>query len=245
MRVADEDEKRNPDIAFPSAAVTDSPIDRLLGRLSNVQRTKPDQWMALCPAHADHNPSLSIRRTAGGPVLLHCFAGCQPDKVLGAINLTPADIQEGGQLEHVIATHATRLGGDVVATWTYTDPAGSDVFAVARFNTPRGKQYRPFHKAPGGWIIGDPPAPLPLYRLPDLADHERVFVVEGEKAADAAWGIGLPATTAAHGTQGARKTDWSPLAGREVVILPDADEPGRAYAQIVAEIVEKLNGRNS
>lgn len=31
-------------------------------------------YMALCPNHADRNPSLSVRETEGGRILLHCFA---------------------------------------------------------------------------------------------------------------------------------------------------------------------------
>ena len=38
-------------------------------------------WSALCPAHDDHNPSLSIKLADDGRVLLNCFAGCAPEKV--------------------------------------------------------------------------------------------------------------------------------------------------------------------
>lgn len=44
--------------------------------------------MAICPAHDDHHPSLSIR-LADGRVLLHCFAGCSPRDIYAAIGLTP------------------------------------------------------------------------------------------------------------------------------------------------------------
>jgi putative DNA primase/helicase len=73
------------------------------------------------------------------------------------------------------------------------------------------------------WIIGGMPEPRPLYGLPDLADIKRAYVAEGEKAADAARSIGLVATTSPHGSKSAEKADWSPLAGKEVVILPDND----------------------
>jgi len=43
-------------------------------------------------------------------------------------------------------------------------------------------------------------------------------------AADAAASIGLLSTTSAHGAKSAAKTDWQPLADRECIILPDADE---------------------
>ncbi len=63
---------------------------------------------------------------------------------------------------------------------------------------------------------------------------------EGEKAADAARSIGLVATTSAHGSASPEQTDWSDLAGKEVVLLPDNDPPGRKYADEVASILAKL-----
>ncbi len=33
-------------------------------------------WMARCPAHADREPSLSIRDGDGNKVLVRCHAGC-------------------------------------------------------------------------------------------------------------------------------------------------------------------------
>ena len=41
-------------------------------------------WMAKCPAHDDHNPSLSIREV-DGKVLLHCHAGCGQREVIDAL----------------------------------------------------------------------------------------------------------------------------------------------------------------
>ena len=51
----------------------------------------------------------------------------------------------------------------------------------------------------------------------------------------------LLVTTSAHGAKSAHKTDWQPLAGREVVILPDNDAEGRVYAQTVAGILTRLS----
>ena len=64
----------------------------LLNRLSRVKKTGADRWMACCPAHQDKTASLSIKDLPDGRVLLHCFAGCDPDSVLAAIGLTFADI---------------------------------------------------------------------------------------------------------------------------------------------------------
>ena len=64
----------------------------LLNHLSRIKKTGADRWMACCPAHQDKTASLSIKDLPDGRVLLHCFAGCDPDSVLAAIGLTFADI---------------------------------------------------------------------------------------------------------------------------------------------------------
>jgi hypothetical protein len=135
-----------------------------------------------------------------------------------------------------------RRHGPRSATWTYANAAGDPVGLVVRWNTPTGKDVRPVsRKADGlGWIIGGMPTPRPLYGLPDLVGTkpgERVYVVEGEKAADACRACGLTATTSPHGSKSAAKADWSPVAGREVVILPDFDGAGETYADDVARLV--------
>ncbi|MBX3391638.1 MAG: DUF3987 domain-containing protein [Phycisphaeraceae bacterium] len=91
------------------------------------------------------------------------------------------------------------------------------------------------------------PTPRPLYRLPDLLatkPGDRVYVTEGEKAADAARAVGLMATTSPHGSKSAGKADWSPLAGRDVVILPDNDRAGEQYAADVARLCIAAGARS-
>jgi putative DNA primase/helicase len=133
-------------------------------------------------------------------------------------------------------------GGKLVKVWTYTDATGAEVMRVARFDLPDGsKEFRPVHRVKAGWKIGDPPGPLPLYRLTDIPPAGMVWVCEGEKATDAAADVlGLAAVTSAHGSSAAEKSDWTPLAGRDVCILPDNDDAGRKYARAVAMILAKL-----
>ena len=69
---------------------------------------------------------------------------------------------------------------------------------------------------------------------------DRVYVTEGEKAADAAQFIELTATTSPHGAKSTGKADWSSLAGKEVILLPDEDEAGRKYADEVARNLAEL-----
>jgi putative DNA primase/helicase len=43
-------------------------------------------WIARCPAHDDHTPSLSIC-DANDKVLVHCHAGCDQERVIGALRM--------------------------------------------------------------------------------------------------------------------------------------------------------------
>lgn len=67
-------------------------VDPLLAKLQKVKRTSRESWVACCPAHADKSPSLSIRETADGRVLIHCFAGCEPLAVLEAVGMAWQDV---------------------------------------------------------------------------------------------------------------------------------------------------------
>jgi hypothetical protein len=65
---------------------------KLLDRLDRLKQTAPACWLARCPAHEDHSPSLSIRALDDGRLLLHCFAGCGTDEVLAALGLQLRDL---------------------------------------------------------------------------------------------------------------------------------------------------------
>jgi hypothetical protein len=64
-----------------------SSADALLSRLEGVKRMGPGRWIARCPAHEDRRASLSVRALDDGRTLIHCFALCGPDEVLGALGM--------------------------------------------------------------------------------------------------------------------------------------------------------------
>jgi hypothetical protein len=68
--------------------------DRLLGGLEKVRRIGQGRWTARCPAHEDRAPSLSVRETDDGRVLMYCFAGCQTEAVIDALGLRWEDLME-------------------------------------------------------------------------------------------------------------------------------------------------------
>ena len=72
-----------------ATTVSDKPIDRILGALENV-RQKGDQYRAKCPVHQkpeSRKQTLSIKENPDGSAMIHCFAGCDYEEVLGAIGL--------------------------------------------------------------------------------------------------------------------------------------------------------------
>ncbi len=78
--------------AAASSRLHDRPIDKLLDRLDKVKETGPGRWVACCPAHQDKHPSLSVRETSDGTLLVKCWSGCGAADVVAAVGLTLADL---------------------------------------------------------------------------------------------------------------------------------------------------------
>lgn len=66
-------------------------VTDLLSRLNGV-KGRNGSWIARCPAHEDRSPSLTVKELDDGRILMHCFAGCGTDAVLGVIGLTLQDL---------------------------------------------------------------------------------------------------------------------------------------------------------
>ena len=119
--------------------------------------------------------------------------------------------------------------GPVSARWDYRSAEGELIACVYRFDSPSGKSYRPKDMRANLWRAPDP---RPLYNLPGLVTARDVVLVEGEKCAQALIEAGICATTAMNGAKApVHKTDWTPLAGKDVLIWPDRDAPGWEYAE--------------
>lgn len=134
--------------------------------------------------------------------------------------------------------------------WRYTDALDQLMFAVARFDFRDGdgkpaKAILPLSFCDIGrgrraWRARGIDGPRPLYNLPAIAARPdaTLIVAEGEKAADAA-GLLFPdtvATTPAGGAKSPHKADWTPVAGRTVIVATDNDEAGRQFGDKVCEL---------
>jgi len=68
-----------------------TPAEKFVQRLGKV-KGRNGSWTAQCPAHEDKSPSLSIRETEDGRVLVHCFGGCDVSAVVGAVGMDLTDL---------------------------------------------------------------------------------------------------------------------------------------------------------
>ncbi len=119
---------------------------------------------------------------------------------------------EGRLLGYVLRADTTDRNTGKAKKWTPT---------VTWCAGPDGKQQ---------WCLQHWPAPRPLCGLDALSakPDAPVLIVEGEKCRAAGAGAWpqYAVVTWPGGSNGLAKVDWRPLAGREVVLWPDADEPG-------------------
>lgn len=126
--------------------------------------------------------------------------------------------------------------GPATAKWDYLDAQGRLIAVVYRYDPPgRKKEFRPWDARRRKMA---PPEPRPLYNQPGIRNAAQVVLVEGEKCAQALIELGIVATTAMHGANApVDKTDWTPLAGKAVLIWPDRDKPGWEYAVQAAQAI--------
>ncbi len=203
------------------------PIDKVLARFPDARKTATG-WQTRCPAHDDRTASLSVSVGKDSTtVLMKCHAGCDNRDIAKAA---------GFELRDLFAERDSTNGGPrrrIVATYDYTDARGAPIFQVVRHEPKAFAQRRP--DGNGGWVWNLKGITPVLYHLPEvMASDDVVIVCEGEKDVDRLRELGLVATTAPMGAGKWRQGYTDTLAGREVVLVPDNDEPGRQHMDDVA-----------
>jgi 5S rRNA maturation endonuclease (ribonuclease M5) len=208
-------------------------VDEFISRLEGVMPSGQG-YACRCPAHEDRNASLSVCEGEGGRVLVKCHAGCVVKDVVGTMGLSMKDLMPAKE-----EATRTRKVGVVVARYPYFDADGNELYRVLRYEP---KDFRP--QMPNG-KMGLNGTPRVLFRLPQVIEAVKagrtIYVVEGEKDALALEGIGLAATTNCGGASWKWTKEFAePLRGANVVIIADADEPGRKHGRQVAGVLDGL-----
>ncbi|MCK4415294.1 MAG: hypothetical protein KAY32_17305 [Candidatus Eisenbacteria sp.] len=167
------------------------PIQRVLEHFPDARPSGSD-WIAKCPAHDDHTPSLSISEGDDKRVLLHCHAGCSVEAVLSARGLKHSDLFPAGECPSQPVLQEIH--------YIYEDEHGKPLFRVVRGPERDGKktfwQEKPDGK--GHWNKGTSGTRRVLYHLPQLIEADPsapVLILEGEKDVLAAERLGFIATT--------------------------------------------------
>ena len=219
-------------------------------------------YEARCPVHDDKKASLIIGPGETG-VRVKCLANCATEDVLAAVGLTMKNLfydekakqdapaapkQRKAPAPKPVADkpadEAPKVPKKVECVYPYTDENGAVLFEVVRYVPKDFRQRVPDPTAKGGYrwsIKGVRPV---IYKLPIVLDAIKqgkpIFIVEGEKDADSLAQIGAVGTTSPMGAGKWRSEHSDFLAGADVYILPDNDEPGRKHAeQVSAFLVQK------
>lgn len=220
----------------------------LLPRLEGV-KNQGGYFVAKCPAHEDHEPSLSIQPGKTQPIVLQCHAGCQTEDILAALNLTWDDIslpkedrKDDGEWTAV---------GPASHVYDYRDEHGKLLFQVLRVPQPGGsktfRQRVPDTAAKNGWrwSLGD--VKRVIYRLPEIISAldagEIIYIAEGEKDVDALVQKAEVAATCNSGGAGKWRDEYTDLfLDAHVRIIADRDKPGQAHARQVADSLVEIAG---
>lgn len=204
------------------------------------------------PGHSKGDRGMTVKDAPDAPngVLINSFNGGDAiecfDELRSAGILPPLSRANDNQ---------PREGRRQTGVYEYFNGDGELVYRTVRTEEP-GKRKRFDAQRPdgrGGWANGIADIPRVLYRLPDFKQAiataslkdgpmPRIFLVEGERKADKLASWGLFATSCAFGCKGWRKDYAEDLAGCEVVILPDNDDEGRAFADRAAKDIRKARG---
>jgi hypothetical protein len=248
-------------VTLPSSR-RDRDLAWYLSRVEGIERRSEKNWLALCPAHSDMQPSLSVTER-NGDVLVHCFAGCSYSEVIRAL--------EAVEPHEPRASSATRPiieRGIVVARYDYYNADGELVYRKLRYEPKSFEFRRPVivasktegpvqHSEYVNWRPGlrDREGnfvvePIP-YRLPEMLAANDVWIVDGEKDADRLTEEGVVATCSPYG-MGSWRREWSEmLRVKRVTIVRDRDECGRSAAAAVkaqlgtVRVMEAAEGKDA
>lgn len=248
------------------------------GALANALREAGAEFSGAgvkCPFHEDRHASGSIHQDAAGVWRFKChtaacgFAGDVFDVVARHTGKPVEDqLREAADrssaptrkppaakprlfpdVPAIVA--AVRTYATVESVHAYADPdtKAPGLIVLRLREADGGKKFTQYQPNPGGgFILGAPPKPWPLYNRTRMRTVDEVVVVEGEKCVEALAAAGVVATTSPCGAGKAEFADWRPLAGKTVYLWPDADPPdpktgkrtGIAHMADVAAELEKL-----
>jgi 5S rRNA maturation endonuclease (ribonuclease M5) len=203
--------------------------------------------MVPCPSHDDspRTPSLSVGQGSDGRILLKCFAGCKPEQIVSDLGLQMSDLYPDNPMAHIKLPKRVAKPADatpeekpvIEKIYQYRDATGADVYQVVRL---KPKSFRQRHRVDGQWVWNMEGVVRVLYRLPEILKATTVWFVEGEKDVDNLVALGFEATCNVGGAGKWLDAYTEALAGKDVIICGDNDEPGANHVGLVFESIAKV-----
>lgn len=203
-----------------------------------------DNLKVLCPFedHNDHNPSFSFNCRTG---LCQCF-GCKFEGDIFSFFAKLRGLNVKTDFPEILNRIASDFGIEksqnkkvqrkLVETYDYTDENGKLLFQVCRYDPKDFKQRRPDGKGRWSWNLkGVEPV---LYNLSMVLKATEIIIVEGEADSNCLTSLGFVATTCPMGAGKWRKSYSDTLISKNVIVLPDNDDPGREHAEKIAQSLD-------
>jgi hypothetical protein len=213
-----------------------------MSRMTTAQATVWRRWRAhdpaaperftpgryVCPVHGGSKRDLSIRYLPEeNRVSLHCFDRCTHPEILARLGLRYADLSDYGG-----------ASGTLEGSYTYVDEDGAERLRVHRYLKPTDVRCERWRDGEWEWAPASK-GPHLLYRLPAVVEAveagEHVYVVEGERHADALQAAGAVATTTPHRHGRPWRTEQlERLRDGYATVVARRDEAGRKWARTLA-----------
>ena len=206
-------------------------IEKLDNALSNL-KVKGQEHIAACPVCESNNPKGHhlYYRKEGDKILMNCKkSGCSYSEIINTLG-----IKEN--------TKATVDSWEFLREHYYHNTDGIIIAKKIIYHVGK-KKTCVWERCEGNkYIKGLNKMEIPLYNFPAVvhAASEVIYIVEGEKDVDTIKKLGYLATTSPNGAS----CTWNSIynkyfAGKNIVIIPDHDVPGKRYAEnIVHALLE-------
>lgn len=207
-------------------------FQEILDRLNNVHK-RGGALVAQCPVCGDEDHLYINEREGKTLAFCHkCHASLPA--VLKALDV-------GGEPPAPVAPSKPKDHGRRVEriVYTYRDPDGKEAYCKIREKFADGHKHFSFlHTRPDGTVVYKKPKPCNnLYNLDRLTaakKTETLYIVEGEKCADAMTNAGFLATSTNTGAESPNLSETDRKAVEKFarkVIIPDNDDPGAVYGK--------------
>ncbi len=189
-----------------------------------------------CPVHGGAGPNFSVSLETG---LACCHSQCGKGWDLIGVEQELSGFDFIRAKERVFELIGRPLvpwdERNLQAVYDYTDEAGTLLYQVLRYFGKEFKQRRPAGSIGWTWGIGE--VRRVPYNLVEVTAAQFIAIVEGEKDCLTLRGLGITGSCNSGGAGNFRPELVPSFAGKDIAIIPDNDDPGRAHAMQVAALL--------